>query len=139
MTTLKQSPYKDYDKQVQDYMNNVLDCLKEDYKVIPSSWRIALDLIADNYDIYLKSKALVRKEGLQFFEDIRKLLWAAYNEFTTDKLEKLKKCLPQNMMVKNVNMEELIPTPEKAAIETAYNALQFVHLVNKRNDEDESI
>lgn len=64
MTTLKQSPYKDYDKQVQDYMNNVLDCLKEDYKVIPSSWRIALDLIADNYDIYLKSKALVRKEGL---------------------------------------------------------------------------
>ena len=79
------------------------------------------------------------KKYAVFFEDIRKLLWAAYNEFTTDKLEKLKKCLPQNMMVKNVNMEELIPTPEKAAIETAYNALQFVHLVNKRNDEDESI
>ena len=44
------------------------------------------------------------------------------------------------MMVKNVNTEDLIPTPEKAAIETAYNALQFVHLINQRNDErDESI
>ena len=79
------------------------------------------------------------KKYADFFEDIRKLLWAAYYEFPTDKLEKLKKCLPQNMMVKNVNTEELIPTPEKAAIETAYNALQFVHLVNQRNDErDES-
>ena len=80
------------------------------------------------------------KKYAEFFEDIRKLLWAAYNEFPTDKLEKLKKCLPQNMMVKNVNTKDLIPTSEKAAIETAYNALQFVHLVNKRNDErDESI
>ena len=64
MTTLRPSVYKGYDKQVQDYMTNVIDCLKEDYKTIPSSWRVALDLIADNYDIYLKSKALVSEQGL---------------------------------------------------------------------------
>ena len=43
--------YSKYDKQVQDYMQNVIDCLKQDYKNIPSSWRISLDLIADKgYD-----------------------------------------------------------------------------------------
>lgn len=81
------------------------------------------------------------KEYGMFFEDLRGLLWATYQAFSEPgKLDKIKDCLPQNMMVRNVNTEELIPTPEKAAIETAYNALQFVHLVNQRNDErDESI
>jgi phage terminase small subunit len=56
--------YKDYDKKVQDYMQNVIDCLKQDYKEIPTSWRISLDLIADNYAIYIKAKDAVLKEGL---------------------------------------------------------------------------
>ena len=56
--------YSKYDKQVQDYMQNVIDCLKQDYKNIPSSWRISLDLIADNYAIYLKAKNDVMENGL---------------------------------------------------------------------------
>lgn len=56
--------YKNYDKQVQEYMQNVIDCLKQDYKEIPTSWRISLDLIADNYAIYLQAKDNVMKEGL---------------------------------------------------------------------------
>lgn len=64
MTTLNSTVYKDYDIQVQEYMKNVIDCLKQDYKDIPASWRISLDLIADNYDIYLKAKKLVKAEGI---------------------------------------------------------------------------
>lgn len=56
--------YKDYDEKVQEYMQNVIDCLKQDYKEIPASWRISLDLIADNYAIYLQAKNNVLKEGL---------------------------------------------------------------------------
>lgn len=56
--------YKDYDEKVQEYMQNVIDCLKQDYKEIPASWRISLDLIADNYAIYLEAKNNVLKEGL---------------------------------------------------------------------------
>lgn len=56
--------YKDYDIKVQEYMQNVIDCLKQDYKEIPASWRISLDLIADNYAIYLQAKNNVLNEGL---------------------------------------------------------------------------
>lgn len=56
--------YKDYPKKVQVYMQNVIDCLKQDYKEIPASWRVSLDLIADNVDIYLKAKEDIDKNGL---------------------------------------------------------------------------
>lgn len=56
--------YKDYDPKVQEYMQNVINCLKQDYKDIPTSWRISLDLIADNYAIYIKAKDAVLKDGL---------------------------------------------------------------------------
>ena len=56
--------YKDYPKKVQEYMQNVIDCLKQDYKDIPTSWRVSLDLIADNVDIYLKAKEDIDNNGL---------------------------------------------------------------------------
>lgn len=56
--------YKDYDVKVQEYMQNVIDCLRQDYKEIPSSWRVSLDLIADNYAIYLEAKNNVLTQGL---------------------------------------------------------------------------
>lgn len=56
--------YSDYNEKVQEYMQNVIDCLEQDYGKIPSSWRISLDLIADNYDVYLKAMDDVRKNGL---------------------------------------------------------------------------
>ena len=57
--------YSEYSKEVQDYMNNVIKCLHEDYgDKIPESWRISLDLIADNYEIYLKAKNDIMNNGL---------------------------------------------------------------------------
>lgn len=56
--------YSDYDEQVQEYMNNVIECLKEDYGKIPDSWRISLDLIADNYSVYLDAMKNIKKNGL---------------------------------------------------------------------------
>ncbi len=61
--------YKKYDKQVQEYMDNVIKCLEADYGKIPESWRVSLDLIADNYSIYLKAKADVDKNGLQTYDN----------------------------------------------------------------------
>ena len=56
--------YKDYDKRVQEYMNNVIKCLEQDYGRIPESWRVSLDLIADNYSIYLEAMDNIKKNGL---------------------------------------------------------------------------
>ena len=44
------SIYYKYDTRVQEYMQNVIDCLEQDYGKIPASWRVSLDLIADNYN-----------------------------------------------------------------------------------------
>lgn len=40
------SIYYKYDTRVQEYMQNVIDCLEQDYGKIPASWRVSLDLIA---------------------------------------------------------------------------------------------
>ena len=57
--------YTQYAPEVQEYMKNVVECLRADYgKNIPESWRISLDLIADNYEIYLKAKNDIMKNGL---------------------------------------------------------------------------
>lgn len=56
--------YKEYDKRVQKYMENVIKCLENDYGIIPDSWRVSLDLIADNYTIYLKAMDSIKNEEL---------------------------------------------------------------------------
>lgn len=56
--------YKDYDSRVQEYMQNVIECLEQDYGKIPSSWRVSLDLIADNYSIYLQAKDEIQKDKM---------------------------------------------------------------------------
>lgn len=56
--------YNNYPVEVQEYMNNVIKCLQEDYGNIPESWRVSLDLIADNYMIYLDAKKDVLANGL---------------------------------------------------------------------------
>lgn len=56
--------YKTYDKRVQEYMQNVIDCLTQDYKKIPSSWRLSLDLIAMNADLIFKAQDDIHKNGL---------------------------------------------------------------------------
>lgn len=56
--------YNNYDQRVQDYMKNVIECLEQDYGKIPESWRVSLDLIADNYSIYLQAKDNINENGL---------------------------------------------------------------------------
>jgi len=57
--------YSEYSEEVQEYMKNVIKCLHEDYgEKIPESWRISLDLIADNYEIYLRAKKDIMENGL---------------------------------------------------------------------------
>ena len=56
--------YKDYDVRTQEYMQNVIDCIKQDYKTIPSSWRITIDLIAMNFNMLLQAEDDIRERGL---------------------------------------------------------------------------
>lgn len=56
--------YKDCDKRTIEYMENLISQLKQDYSVVPASWRISLDLIADDLDLYFKLKDQIKVSGL---------------------------------------------------------------------------
>lgn len=56
--------YKEYDKRTIEYMSNLVDQLNQDYGQVPASWRISLDLIADNLDLYFKLKDQLKQDGL---------------------------------------------------------------------------
>ena len=143
-----------YNKFVNDYMKNIAetnDSKSEKEKLLTSAMHslrekeflLSVAIKQSNtLENYFKNNfnEVVHDKYSNFFTDLRELLWTAYNDFAKEGiLDNLSGSLPESMKVKKAHMEDLIPTPEKAAIETAYNALQFVHLVNKRNDEDESI
>lgn len=61
--------YKDYDVRTQEYMQNVIDCIKQDYNIIPSSWRITIDLIAMNFNMLLQAEDDIRTRGLMVQDD----------------------------------------------------------------------
>lgn len=64
MTISVEEMYASYSPEVRSYMKSVIDCLKKEYTHIPAAWRISLDLIADNYELYLKAKKEIDTNGL---------------------------------------------------------------------------
>ena len=56
--------YKDYDKRVIRYMEFVVKQIEQDYSVVPASWRVSLDLIADNLMVYFKAKDDIKENGV---------------------------------------------------------------------------
>ena len=61
--------YEKYGTQVYEYMKNLIDCLEQDYDVIPNSWRISLDLIADNYNMYIECSKQIKEDGLMRYDE----------------------------------------------------------------------
>lgn len=57
--------YKKYDKQVIEYMNNLIKSLESQYGQINEEWRVSLDLIAFNYDIIRKCQEDIQINGLE--------------------------------------------------------------------------
>lgn len=112
--------YKDYDKRVQDYMQNVIDCLVQDYKVLPTSWRISLDLIAMNCDLIFKAKDDINKNGLlrtdelkrtfknQNFQILMNAQTAIVKLLSTFGLTPVSKSKLKNFNSDNINIDDLI-------------------------------
>lgn len=61
--------YKDYDKRVIRYMEFVVKQIEQDYSVVPASWRVSLDLIADNLMVYFKAKDDIKENGVIHYDD----------------------------------------------------------------------
>jgi phage terminase small subunit len=61
--------YKKYDKEVIEYMTNLIKRLESQYGQINDEWRISLDLIAFNYDIIRKCQIDIEKNGLEKLDD----------------------------------------------------------------------
>ena len=56
--------YKDYDKKVVEYMDNLIKRLTNQYGVVNEEWRVSLDLIAFNYDLICKCQQDLEKNGM---------------------------------------------------------------------------
>lgn len=61
--------YKKYDKQVIEYMSNLISKLESQYGEINDEWRVSLDLIAFNYDIIRKCQIDIEKNGFEKTDD----------------------------------------------------------------------
>lgn len=61
--------YKKYDKEVIEYMTNLIKRLESQYGKINEEWRISLDLIAFNYDIIRRCQIDIEKNGLEKTDD----------------------------------------------------------------------
>lgn len=74
-----------------------------------------------------------------FFYDVQDLMLTAYTEFLDEnRIVQLENSMPESMKTKENDV--FVVNPEKAAIETVFNALQFIHLVNlKKQNNDENI
>jgi P27 family predicted phage terminase small subunit len=56
--------YKDYDPEVSDYMNELIDQLVNDFGDVNPSWVTALDVIGDWYGIYLDARKSLNEKGV---------------------------------------------------------------------------
>ena len=56
--------YKDYDKKVIEYMDNLIKRLTNQYGIVNEEWRVSLDLIAFNYDLICKCQEDLAKNGM---------------------------------------------------------------------------
>lgn len=63
-STLKES-YKEYNKDVVDYMDRLVDLLIEKYGEINPAWTVSLEMIAFNYDIIRKCQKDINQYGLE--------------------------------------------------------------------------
>lgn len=61
--------YKKYDKQVIEYMNNLINSLESQYGQINEEWRVSLDLIAFNYNIIRICQEDIQKNGLEKLDE----------------------------------------------------------------------
>ena len=111
--------YGNYDKRTQEYMQNVIDCIEQDYKHIPSSWRITIDLIAMNFNMLLQAEQDINKRGLiiktkqnsvknpniQVFNSAQSQIMKYLSTFGLTPLSKTKL---KNFDVNTVNIDSLI-------------------------------
>lgn len=58
-----------YDKEVISYMENLVEALNKQYGSVDDSWSVSLDLIAFNYDIIVKCRKDIEKNGFEKTDD----------------------------------------------------------------------
>ena len=56
--------YKEYEKKVIEYMDNLIKRLTNQYGIVNEEWRVSLDLIAFNYDLICKCQDDLVKNGM---------------------------------------------------------------------------
>ena len=121
------------EKSDNELVTSVMHCLREKeavlYNAIKNSNKLKY-FFENNFD------ESVHKDKQKFFSSVQKLMNKAYEEYNIEEYNEdnprqkisrynlLKYCIPHNRDSYSI---------EQAAIDTAYNALQFIHLINSKD------
>lgn len=60
----KKNKYDEYSENTQTFMNNVEKFIKSKYGKIESHWQGQLDMLATNYELFMRAKDEIKKTGL---------------------------------------------------------------------------
>ena len=114
--------FKDYDYRVQDMLVCVVDDLQHQYKVIPSFFRITLELLSTQLDIYFKAKDKLRKSEATELPNKTKSVEFTQIQDTHNKIMAIMRELGMTSMSKK-KMEKLSKLTSDSSLEELYDAL----------------
>lgn len=58
------TPFAEYSQETQTQMKNIINYLKEKYKTISLEWFTALNMLADNIELFNQCKQQIKNDGI---------------------------------------------------------------------------
>ena len=114
--------FKDYDHRVQDMLQCVVEDLCQQYKVIPNFFRITLELLSTQLDIYFKAKDAYKKGTSKDEGTPKKNAEYRHIQGAHDKIMAIMRELGMTSMSKK-KLEKLANISSDSSIDELYDAL----------------
>lgn len=114
--------FKDYDPRVKDMLYCVLEDLQHQYKIIPNYFRIILELLSTQLDIYFKAKDKYRNNTEHTGDNRTKSTEYVQIQGTHDKILTIMRELGMTVVTKK-KLEKLSSLSSSSTINDVYDAL----------------
>jgi len=114
--------FNDYDPRVKDMLYCVLEDLQHQYKIIPNYFRIILELLSTQLDIYFKAKDKYRSNNEHTGDNRTKSAEYVQIQGTHDKILTIMRELGMTVVTKK-KLEKLSSLSPSSTIDDVYNAM----------------
>lgn len=114
--------FNDYDPRVKDMLYCVLEDLQHQYKIIPNYFRIILELLSTQLDIYFKAKDKYRSNKEHTGDNRTKSTEYVQMQGTHDKILTIMRELGMTVVTKK-KLEKLSTLSSSSTIDDVYDAM----------------